>query len=79
MQDNSYRITPRNQESVMTIFQNVMGEHEANPCSRDRETTTEQQVFITHYFPYFLDAKQTQLGQAYHCKSKKPEVITSAP
>lgn len=54
-----------------------MGQHEANPCSRDGETT-EQQVFLTHYFPYFLDVKQTKSVQVYHRRSKKPEVITSA-
>lgn len=75
VQHNSYRITPRNQESIMTIFQNAMGQHEANPCSWDWETTTEQQVFITHYFPYFLDVKQTKLVQAYHSKSRKHQKL----
>lgn len=61
----------------MTVFQNEMGEHQADPCSRDQEITTEQQGFITDSssLVYGYKANQTSRGTSL----QKPRVIISAP
>lgn len=60
----------------MTVFQNEMGEHQADPCSRDHEITTEQQAFITDSssLVYGCKANQTSTGILL----QKPGVIISA-
>lgn len=52
------RITPRNQESFMTVFQSVMAEHEANSPLEIKK----QQGFPNTLFFQFSGRKATQIG-----------------